>query len=209
VAQAIHNYQDIPLATRNKLIEKVNKKNYDEIVTISSEGVPGYSNLRDMHFGTKELCRTVIIPDWGSKQERGLVFCADNECIIIPTVCRNVSRINKRKSALELKTALPYNFIYEIGINEIQIPTLQPADFTKQSFISASKPVEIVATGQTTQPGAFSAGYVQLPYVTTYNFDSIVSSNFPVTPIPEPSTYILMLLGLSAIFLRKYVARNI
>jgi hypothetical protein len=100
VVAAVDRYTDIPVATRQALKKRIAARSYDELVDITRDAVTGtkgqYSALRDMHFGNGTVCRTVSRTQWKpDAKERGLVYCEQEHCIIIPTVCRNVSRITR------------------------------------------------------------------------------------------------------------------
>ncbi len=96
---AVDRYQDIPVAVRETLKKRMAERKYDEIATIKRDSIAGayrYTELRDMHFGAGQICRTVTRDRWQDKtQERGLVYCEEGHCIIVPTVCRNVSRVTR------------------------------------------------------------------------------------------------------------------
>ena len=75
-------------------------RQYDDIAVIRRDTVVGqhlYSpEIRDMHFGQGQICRTVTRTQWTpTTEERGLVYCESGHCIIVPTVCRNVSRVTR------------------------------------------------------------------------------------------------------------------
>lgn len=100
VVAAVDRYQDIPAPVRARLKQRMATRQYDEIVTIGRDTISGryrYSaQIRDMHFGDGQVCRTVDRSAWSSSaQERGLVYCEDGHCILVPTVCRNVSRVHR------------------------------------------------------------------------------------------------------------------
>lgn len=100
VVAAVDRYQDIPAPVRTRLKQRMAQRQYDEIVTIGRDTISGryrYSaQIRDMHFGEGQVCRTVDRSAWSaSAQERGLVYCEDGHCILVPTVCRNVSRVQR------------------------------------------------------------------------------------------------------------------
>lgn len=99
VPAAVHHYTDIPLNIRNRLQSRMEKHQYDEMVVITGAGIVGndiYVDLRDMHFGENKLCRNVSQQKWSYRaKERGLIYCEDKHCIIVPTVCGNVSRVTK------------------------------------------------------------------------------------------------------------------
>lgn len=100
VVAAVDRYTDIPEPVRAKLKARMEKRQYDEIAAIRRDSVTGKRKyapeIRDMHFGQGQVCRTVTRTKWADDTvERGLVYCESSHCIIVPTVCRNVSRIKR------------------------------------------------------------------------------------------------------------------
>ena len=85
---------------REQLKERMRARQYDEIVVISRDAIRGKGNynarISDMHFGPGRVCRNVTRAGWNEQmQERGLVYCVQGQCILVPTICRNVSRITQ------------------------------------------------------------------------------------------------------------------
>lgn len=100
VPAAVDRYTDIPEAVRERLKARMRVRNYDEIATIRRDSISGRerydAEIRDMHFGQGRVCRTITRAKWTPEMvERGLVYCESEHCIIVPTVCRNVSRITR------------------------------------------------------------------------------------------------------------------
>ncbi|MFN9505495.1 MAG: MHFG family PEP-CTERM protein [Rubrivivax sp.] len=99
VVAAVDRYRDIPADVRATLKARIAQRQFDELATIKRDSIVGayrYDNLRDMHFGKGTVCRTVTRDRWTDKtQERGLVYCEQDHCLIVPTVCRNVSRVDR------------------------------------------------------------------------------------------------------------------
>jgi len=105
VVAAIDRYSDIPTPVRMRLKERMQARQYDDMVDIRRDSIKGKfeyaSTIRDMHFGQDRVCRQVTRQRWTSKtHERGLVYCEAEHCILVPTVCRNVSRIERRPAAV-------------------------------------------------------------------------------------------------------------
>ncbi|MES2992877.1 MAG: MHFG family PEP-CTERM protein [Pseudomonadota bacterium] len=103
VVAAVDRYRDIPPEVRERLKARMATREYDDLVEIrrdSMTGRGGYdygSTITDMHFGTHQVCRSVTRSSWTPQmQERGLVYCESGHCILVPTVCRNVSRVTRR-----------------------------------------------------------------------------------------------------------------
>lgn len=96
---AVDRYDDIPADVRAKLKARMAERRYDEVATIRRHSIEGrhtYSGLRDMHFGRNQVCKTVTRDKWAPEAvERGLVYCESGHCLIVPTVCRNVSRVDR------------------------------------------------------------------------------------------------------------------
>ncbi|MFP5392754.1 MAG: MHFG family PEP-CTERM protein [Gammaproteobacteria bacterium] len=104
VVKAVDRYRDIPAAVRARLKERMQARDFDEFVSIERDSISGKADyepgIRDMHFGGGRVCKTVTRANWTSQmRERGLVYCEQNQCILVPTVCRNVSRITRRPVA--------------------------------------------------------------------------------------------------------------
>ncbi len=101
---AVDRYTDIPPATRAALKKRIAARQFDEMAAIRRDSIEGrysYSNLREMHFGQGQLCRSVTRAKWSDDAvERGLVYCEAGHCLIVPTVCRNVSRVTRGPAAV-------------------------------------------------------------------------------------------------------------
>lgn len=104
VVAAVDRYTDIAPQVREQLKQRMRTRQYDEIVVISRDAIRGKQNyharISDMHFGPGRVCRNVTRAGWSDQmQERGLVYCVQGQCILVPTVCRNVSRITQATAA--------------------------------------------------------------------------------------------------------------
>ncbi|MBL8353193.1 MAG: MHFG family PEP-CTERM protein [Burkholderiaceae bacterium] len=112
VVAAVDRYADIPAPTRARLKSRMASRSYDEIVSIRRDAIVGkgryQSDIREMHFGNGQVCATVSRAQWNADHaERGLVYCEDGHCILVPTVCRNVSRITRDSPPAEAAAAAP------------------------------------------------------------------------------------------------------
>ena len=113
VVAAVDRYTDIAPAVRARLKARMARRQYDEIVTIRRDSITGRNEygsvIREMHFGVNRLCRSVTRAAWSPQmQERGLVYCEAGQCILVPTVCRNVSRITRGEVGNERAEAEPF-----------------------------------------------------------------------------------------------------
>ena len=100
VVNAVDRYRDIPADVRSRLKARMATRDYDDVVSIRRDSITGNakygSTIHDMHFGTRRVCHSVTRDSWtASMEERGLVYCDGGQCILVPTVCRNVSRITR------------------------------------------------------------------------------------------------------------------
>ena len=112
VVAAVDRYTDIAPEVRARLKARMAKREYDEIVTIRRDSITGRNEygsvIREMHFGVNRLCHSVTRAGWSPQmQERGLVYCEAGQCILVPTVCRNVSRITRGEVGNERAEADP------------------------------------------------------------------------------------------------------
>lgn len=106
LAAAVDRYTDIPEPTRAALKARMASQRYDDVAVIGRDHISGTASygpeLRDMHFGNGRLCRTVTRQRWAAgAEERGLVYCEAGHCLIVPTVCRNVSRVTRRPATTQ------------------------------------------------------------------------------------------------------------
>ena len=216
VVAAVDRYTDIPAATRNRLKARMSARQYDEIVSIGRDAITGKaqysSEIRQMYFGNGSVCNTVTRAKWTqTMQERGLVYCEDGQCILVPTVCRNVSRITRtapRPTAAAPPAAGPSQ----------QIATADPQSELDMDPTGAGAPAAAAAPGSFAQsagrgldgaglgtPGGLlqgsSSGVGAGP-----GGPSLGGGNIPflppgvvTPPVPEPETYALMLAGLAVI----------
>lgn len=220
VPAAVHAYQDIPASVRVRLQARMEKHQYDEVVDIKRDQIVGaneYTELRDMHFGGGKLCQTVSRSKWAEASvERGLVYCEDEHCLIVPTVCNNVSRVTRVKSlggggggagsslgpvptitATPIETAvIPDPGGSSPGINE---PLPPPVSFED---------------GVNPPPPISRSGDWSPPWIPPYYPPSFGSCCWtwgppvdppPIPAIPEPKTWLLFALGLAILtaFKRK------
>jgi hypothetical protein len=91
----------LPVGTREKLRAAMAAHRATDIVTITRDdivGAHGYADLREMHSGGGRTCHGAVDRSaWSTaRRERGLVYCADDACLIVPTICNNVSLVTRR-----------------------------------------------------------------------------------------------------------------
>lgn len=201
VEAAVDRYTDIPVEVRARLKGKMRKRAYDDIAEIRRDRIQGarsYTNLRDMHFGQGRICREVSMGKWRPEHlERGLVYCEGEHCLIIPTVCRNVSRVTPKE--LEIETALgreeePIDPPSAAGANQLSgqrfLADAGPLADGGQRFL----PELPESSGELTLKT--DAGSPELP-----SPPPIPDPNPPVPfrPVPEPEAWALMLAGLALV----------
>ncbi len=219
---AVDRYTDIPAATRAKLKARMAARQYDEIVDIHRDSIVGRyeygSEIRDMHFGAGSVCRTVTRTKWTAQTlERGLVYCEDGQCILVPTVCRNVSRIARgplKPAAAGGPTAKaedePLMFEPPAAGAAADGGAGDPGSFARTAALppTATSDTSLIAPtpggsgggAPATPPptGVGGPGVITLPQLPTGNSGG--GGNLPVVPgVPEPQTWLLFALGLGAL----------
>ncbi len=231
VVAAVDRYQDIPAATRDKLKARMKARSYDDIAVIERDAIHGKASyapeIRDMHFGPGAVCRTVTRTQWTAKtQERGLVYCEDGHCILVPTVCRNVSRIRRLDRPAAVAPAQAGNMASSTRASdntplEFDPPAAGPAaaGAAPETFASASG---VPTLGSAPAQGSFSlpGGSTPAPAATPGGGPGLVNLGMPALPpgrvstavaplpgdsvpaVPEPSTWAMAALGLLVVALR-------
>ena len=200
---AVDRYRDIPPDVRDRLKARMRTRAYDDIATIGRDKIEGkrsYSNLRDMHFGNGRICRQVTRTKWlSSAVERGLVYCEGEHCLIVPTVCRNVSRITA-DTPLDIETAASRDPID---------PPSSANMLGGQRFVDEQGPLAMRRLQLEPPPG--SPEEPPLPEVVTDAGNDPPPGPPPPDPfpdprppplpppIPEPSTWIMMMAGLALV----------
>jgi hypothetical protein len=99
-AAAIDRYTDIPEAVRRTLKRRIEEGKPDDKVSITRDGIAGAQQydpiIRGMHFGSASMCGEVTRRKWAeARVEPGVVYCAEQHCILVPKICGNVSRISR------------------------------------------------------------------------------------------------------------------
>jgi hypothetical protein len=97
--KSIENYKDIPASIRAELAKKMAAKKYDDHVVITRNSIRGnndYTNARDMHWGQNKICfGEVVRSAWKETQtHRALVYTYAGYSIAVASVCGNVFRLD-------------------------------------------------------------------------------------------------------------------
>ena len=207
VPGAIDKYTDIPKTVRDKLKVRMEKREYDDIARISRDDITGkignYNNLRNMHFGSGRTCDTVDRSGWKPDvTERGLVYCEENYCIIVPTVCRNVSRIDRDRGAAG--TGAPAG-PQAIAPPPVAVPEAAPMEGGGGGGMTA----RALSAGPVSSGGEIDVN----PLVPDSNSPGIIAGPIYITsppsiyippgvtpPVPEPETWAMFAGGVMVLF---------
>lgn len=214
LAAAVDHYKDIPAKQREELKAKISKRQYDDIATIKRDSIAGkndYSDLRDMHFGSPvKVCRSVTMNKWSDQMvERGLVYCSQDTCLIVPTVCNNLSRISIRPKPPKEEPPVGG------GGTPPETPVSPPGS-GEPPFSSRVPPGgEVPPNPPTfeTPPAAFPPSVLPPSVVPPIIYvppipPVVVPPPFVPPPVPEPETYLLLLLGILGIALFKKLRQD-
>lgn len=219
VPAAIEKY-NIPASAKAALKSKMLGLQYDDVVSIRKYGVDGYINFRNMHFGKGQVCATIDMSKWKTTdEERGLVYCAEGFCILVPTVCRNVSQIDKLPERQALRQFSPLENITESFELQATVPPVaffsseengnidslaQPNYWSSYWSVHSVPNVGLSLTGQSFTVDPPSFGFWQPLPPPSYSFPNVGTATDIVTPVPEPGTIFLTMLGIGMIGLFKY-----
>jgi hypothetical protein len=209
VAAAIRSYVELPYDLRERLASRAEHRQYDEVVTISRDAIEGTHadyyepDIRRMHFGGRgKVCDTVDRSKWKADDiERGLVYCEDFTCVLIPTVCTNVSLI-RRRAAQALDPLLPLQPLEALESPDMQALAAPPSgDAPPESFESSASPYGPNQGFYGGFPGGFYGGSSGTPGVIGGGCPCPPGPHTP-SPIPEPGTWAMFGAGLAVMFFR-------
>lgn len=98
IAKALDTYK-FSAKTRNELLWKIKSAQSDAVIFIGRDDIHSSygtaSNLRDMH-SKKGMCSGPVQRDsWKVEhREPALVYCSYGQCVAVPVVCGNISKID-------------------------------------------------------------------------------------------------------------------
>lgn len=177
--------------TAGRLQYRLQTHQYDEVVVITRDSIGDgkYTDLREMHFGQGKVCHgPVVRTGWQQDHtEIGLVYCEGDVCIIVPTICNNVSLVTRRPDAVAEEP--PIVILPAAGLPPV--PDVQTADTPVTPPQEEETPYTPIYTGYAggffDGGGGFGGGG---------GGSGIPPIKPPVTSVPEPHEWLLMLVGL-------------
>jgi len=133
--------------TRRQLRGLMAARRYTDVVTITRDRIAGqhaYSDLRQMHSGHGQVCHgSVDRSAWSpTHEERALVYCVGETCVLVPTVCNNVSLVTRQPEEDPLQSGADE----PIDISPAAGPTPPPSDVAAAQD-PASDPLDFTPTG--------------------------------------------------------------
>ena len=200
VPAAIASY-GFPAATQAELIAQWEERRWADVVTIDRDSIRSRTadygpDMRQMNFGGKgRRCERVSRAKWtASHIETAIVLCADGECVAVPSVCSNVSRVTRIDHAAPLAPiAAPTYF------DGSDLRTGGPLG-TGPGSAYAIPLAPAISEGPDGYAGgswAAAAGYAHaLDYRQTVLCDCVPTPPCPVAAVPELSTLALIAAGL-------------
>lgn len=185
-AAAVYAYSDIPRNVQDALADRMMRRQFDDVATIGRDTISGsheYTGLREMHFGKRKVCRSVDRSGWApGAQEVGLVYCEAEHCLIVPTVCRNVSRVTRTPAPVYAEPDPPAASAMPSGGGP-------PSTYT-QTFAAPEPAVPPLVQGQAFLPAAWAMPpqWSGAPPVVA-----------PTSPVPDAPGWAQALAGLAAL----------
>jgi hypothetical protein len=213
---------DFPMSedTRRQLRALMEAHRYTDVVTITRDDISGksrYGDLRMMHSGRGELCHgSVDRSEWSAThQERGLVYCVGETCVIVPTVCNNVSLLSREPDEPPLQSGMadgPIDISPAAGPPAAQEPmTSALADNGPLDFLPAAGIVALPGTGAAGDGGGGGGGGgVSFPTPPTPGGGCCtIGTGTPivVTPtsaVPELPVWAMLLAGLATLVALRF-----
>lgn len=198
-AAALAHYRDISAADRKILADRITAGRADDRVKIGRDAINGqYSyepQIADMHFGAGRMCRSVTRAKWKPAHvEPAAVYCVKDECILVPEVCGNVSRIRRVITSGSGGGGSEGGGGPDGGVPVAEMPwPAQPMPYYSTVY----------GRGDELPPWARNGG----PMTSLPTLDSPVPGrsvgplpeSVPVAPVPESSTWAMLLGGLAVV----------
>jgi hypothetical protein len=221
----VHALADFDMAspTREKLRALMAAHRYTDVATITRDDIAGvqrYADLREMHSGGGQVCHGAVDRSaWAvDRHERGLVYCADDVCVIVPTICNNVSLVSRKPDQAAVLDDSPIDISPAAGPPPVPADTTvatAPADatplldFFPPPDSGSSAPTSPIGSGGGDAGGLPGGGYPGGP-IGGGGTDCCAigpigpgggSATPPVTtsPVPEAPTWALLLAGVALI----------
>ncbi len=204
---------------RERLKARIRDRNYDEIVTIGRDAIVGDATydarISAMHFGGNKVCRQVTRAAWSDKlTERGMVFCEQGHCLMVPTVCRNVARIKRLAEPKHAMSGLHAADGDDVADDALAFGggIVGPMPVYRSAFNSAASNVNFHSSlSQFAQPswiGSRSSTFGSSMGGSPFGSGGIswgsggtrppIGGNTSL-PVPEPETWLMLVAGLAAV----------
>ena len=195
VPAAVQHYTDIPAAVRQRLQARMARRDSDDFVTITRDGIAGRHDygpdISGMHFGAAgRICAEISRARWKPTDvERGLVYCESGYCILVPTVCRNVSRITRRPDAEPL------------DISPAAGPLM--ADALPEGLPPGEPVLVLPGTAGPDEGNGFHPLWPPLLPVAGIGGGIVALPPPPATPVSEPAAWLLLASGAALLLSRR------
>lgn len=186
----------IPDSVKQVLISRAERNDYDDIVFIDKDSVRGkyayQPEVKFMAFGGRgTICKSVSRNSWSATHvESAMAFCDKGYCVARPSVCNNWSIIERVQPRPPAET-------FEIRSADTDKRSLPPE---REAIELATLPMPSVPDVPQESWGAPGESYYS---INTYTYMAsppvIINYPCPVTPVPEPSTFMLLAIGLTAL----------
>lgn len=206
-ARALANYRDIPAADRALLARRIAAGTPDDTVQISRTAIAGNhayeSRIADMHFGAGRMCRSVTRAKWTpAHREPAAVYCVNDECVLVPEVCGNISRVRKivtsgggPPGSSGGAPALP------AGLPPWPVPAPGPGSSPGPEAFTPAVPSSGADLPPWGRPGTPLSPPPGLGYPGP---GRDLSGPVPLSPVPEPSTWAMLLGGVAFLAVRAW-----
>ena len=207
---------DLPEATRGKLREMMRAHRPTDIAAITRDDIVGdagaYADLREMHSGHGHVCHgNVDRSAWSaSRRERALVYCAGDACVIVPTICNNVSLVTRKPDRDAMLDETPIDIEPAAGpkpeLHDATLPPAPPLDFLPPAAVPGGGDGTPAAPPGDGGGGGEPGGGGNPPCCDTLPIGPGSPGVPPVTPaspVPETPAALLLLAALAALWPRR------
>ena len=200
----------MPTATRLRLRELMAQHRYTDVATITRDDIAGsqhYTDLREMHSGAGQVCRGAVDRSaWNAgRRERGLVYCVGDTCVIVPTICNNVSLVSRKPDRIAAADDTPIDIAPAAGPPPVDAPTATAPDSAPLDFFPTPEDAGGDNGGSPGGAGPIGGGSGGVPCCDTGPVGPIGPGGpatppiTPASPVPEVPTWAQLLAGTALI----------
>lgn len=209
-AAALSHY-DMPDTTRRRLADRIERNDFDTVVSVTRDGITGYAGMRNMHFGKDRMCHDIDVSKWDPLAvQLGFVFIEDGHHVVKWFICHNITELIPLPPVAHVSTLVGGDAFDTLPLFYADAPGVMRDFSTHGQADTFAAPLQagyLVGTGGP-GGGVYVAGGspgAPCPCPPDYAPPAITP---PVPAVPEPSTWAMICAGFIALVIKVRSCRQ-